>query len=313
MATVPDDSIEVSKVGKVFGSVRALNDVSLSVSPGGVLGLLGHNGAGKSTLIDILSGVLEPTTGTATVAGFDVVSQASRVRRRIGVAGQYVALDEQISGRDNLVLIARLMGARRKEAVARTDELLERFGMTGAADRAVRTYSGGMRRRIDLAASIVGAPEVLFLDEPTAGLDPESRAELWAIVHRLTEEGVTVLLTTQYLEEADRLADQVVLLSRGHVVASGSPSELKRGVGRRKASLGFNERERFSAARDEVRRMGLVAEIGEADFDIDITIASPRDLGAVIHALEERELGIDRIRLFEPSLEDVYLAHVPTR
>lgn len=217
-----DAVIEVAGLSKTFGSVAALDDVSLSVRKGSVLGLLGHNGAGKTTLVNILSTLLRPSRGRARVAGFDVVGDGVEVRRRIGLTGQYAAVDETLSGRDNLILIARLLGAGRADASARADELLEIFQLSDAARRRAKTYSGGMRRRLDLAASLVGRPDVLFLDEPTTGLDPVARRGLWQVVERLVEDGATVLLTTQYLDEADYLADSITVLAEGRIVASGT-------------------------------------------------------------------------------------------
>src|SRR3954469_2031335 len=224
---MPDLMIEAVGIGKDYGATAALADVDLAVPAGSVLGLLGHNGAGKSTLVSILTTVARPSRGTARVAGFDVVREADKVRARIGLAGQFATVDERICGRDNLVLLARLLGAGARAARARADELLELFDLTAAARRLVRTYSGGMRRRLDLAASLVGHPEILFLDEPTAGLDPVSRLAMWRTVQDLVRGGTTVLLATQHLDEADRLADWVTLLSEGRVVASAPPAELK--------------------------------------------------------------------------------------
>ncbi|HEY4021944.1 MAG TPA: ATP-binding cassette domain-containing protein, partial [Pseudonocardiaceae bacterium] len=204
--------IEVSGLSKRYGEVAALVDITLEVGRGVVLAILGHNGAGKTTLIDILSTRLPPSAGTAVVCGFDVVRQGRHVRRRIGVVGQFAAVDDALSGRDNLKLVARLLGANARQAGARASELIATFELDDAADRPARTYSGGMRRRLDLAAGLVGAPQVLFLDEPTTGLDPVSRIGLWTTVAQLATSGTTVVLTTQYLDEADRLADRVVVL-----------------------------------------------------------------------------------------------------
>lgn len=211
--------IEVEHLSKSFGEVQALQDVTFSVPQGTVLGLLGHNGAGKTTLINILSTLLPPSSGTARVAGFDVSSQGNEVRSRIGLTGQFASVDEQLSGFDNLLLIGRLLGASRRQARQRAEELLELFSLTKAARRPARTYSGGMRRRLDLAASLVGRPNVVFLDEPTTGLDPVSRMDMWQIVESMVAQGTTVLLTTQYLEEADQLADDIVVIDRGQIIA----------------------------------------------------------------------------------------------
>ena len=220
--------IEVTEVSKRFGSTVALDGVSLTASAGAVVGLLGPNGAGKTTLVRILATLLAPDAGTVRIAGHDVVRDARAVRQRIGLAGQSAAVDELLTGRENLLLIARLYGLDRAEARQRTDAVLERFDLTEAARRRVRTYSGGMRRRLDLGATLVGRPSVILLDEPTAGLDPRSRREVWEFVDQLAAGGAKVLLTSQYLEELERLAHRVVVIDRGRVIAEGEPDELKR-------------------------------------------------------------------------------------
>jgi ABC-type multidrug transport system ATPase subunit len=218
-------------VGKRFGAITALDQVDLTVPAGTVLGLLGANGAGKTTIVRILATLLRMDTGRATVAGYDVARQARVVRRLIGLSGQYAAVDAYLTGRENLRMIGRLAGLSRTAAGRRADELLERFDLTGAAGRTTRTYSGGMRRRLDVAASLVSRPAVLFLDEPTTGLDPRARIGLWRLLGELTAHGTTLLLTTQYLEEADRLADTIVVLDNGQVIAAGTPAQLKARVG----------------------------------------------------------------------------------
>ena len=212
---------------KRFGATTAVDGVDLTIPGGSVFGLLGPNGAGKTTVVSMLATLIEPDAGQATVLGYDVTAQAHQVRQLIGLTGQYASLDETLSGTENLVLIGRLTGVSRTDARQRAAELLKRFRLTDAAGRAVKTYSGGMRRRLDLAASLVSKPRVLFLDEPTTGLDPRSRNELWDIVRELVAEGVTVLLTTQYLEEADQLADQIAVIDHGRVIAQGTSAELK--------------------------------------------------------------------------------------
>jgi len=212
---------------KRFGATTAVDGVDLTIPGGSVFGLLGPNGAGKTTVVSMLATLIEPDAGQATVLGYDVTAQAHQVRQLIGLTGQYASLDETLSGTENLVLIGRLTGASRTDARQRAAELLKRFRLTDAAGRAVKTYSGGLRRRLDLAASLVSKPRVLFLDEPTTGLDPRSRNELWDIVRELVAEGVTVLLTTQYLEEADQLADQIAVIDHGRVIAQGTSAELK--------------------------------------------------------------------------------------
>ncbi|MFD0346620.1 ATP-binding cassette domain-containing protein [Kitasatospora aburaviensis] len=226
-----DIAISVAGLRKRYGDTEVLKGVDLSVEAGTVFGLLGPNGAGKTTIVRTLATLLKPDGGTATVAGYDVVRQADEVRRNIGLTGQYAALDAELTGRENLVLIGTLLHMGRRQARARAVEVLEMFGLTHAADRPVRTYSGGMRRRLDLGASLIASPPVIFLDEPTTGLDPASRIALWELVRKQVAEGVTVLLTTQYLEEADQLAGRIAVINKGELAAEGAPEELKRRVG----------------------------------------------------------------------------------
>jgi ABC-2 type transport system ATP-binding protein len=304
--------IEATDVGKAFGAQKALDGVSVAVPGGTVLGLLGHNGAGKTTLVNVLTTLLPPDEGHARVAGFDVVRQAHRVRTRIGLTGQFAAVDEQLSGLDNLVLIARLLGASPREARARAGELLELFGLADAAKRPSRAYSGGMRRRLDLAASLVGHPDVIFLDEPTTGLDPASRLGLWEIVEGLVAEGATVLLTTQYLDEADRLADRITVLSRGRVVASGTSAELKAQVGQRTVTVTLADAADVPEAARSLERAGLHPVAARNALTAPVT--SSRDLATVVRALDEVGLEATELALGEPTLDDVYLAlaHQPT-
>src|SRR5437870_3836558 len=225
------DAVVAEGLTKRYGSVVALDGVDLRVPTATVLGLLGPNGAGKTTAVRILTTIIRPDGGSAQVLGHDVVREADAVRYRIGLAGQYAAVDPNLTGRENLRLIGRLTQLPHRRIPARADELLERFGLTDAAGRLVRTYSGGMRRRLDLAAALVHRPPVLFLDEPTTGLDPQGRLDLWAVIEGLVSDGTTVLLTTQYLEEADRLAERIAVVDKGHVIAEGTPAELKAALG----------------------------------------------------------------------------------
>jgi len=305
---MPEALIETDRVSKTFGGVTALDEVSLQVPRSTVLGLLGHNGAGKTTLINVLSTLLPPTAGTARVAGFDVVRQPRQVCSRIGLTGQFASVDEQLSGRDNLVLIARLLGAGRREARERADELLELFDLRQAARRPARGYSGGMRRRLDLAASLVGRPDVIFLDEPTTGLDPTSRRGLWQVVEELVGDGTTVLLTTQYLDEADRLADEVAVLSGGRVVASGTAEELKARVGQRTVTTALADPADAQAALAALRGAGL-APVHDAERGaVSAPVTASRELAVVVRALDEAGVEVGDLGLSEPTLDDVYLA-----
>ncbi|GGU42329.1 ATP-binding cassette domain-containing protein [Lentzea flava] len=297
--------IEAADVSKKFGDVHALDGVSVTAKKGSVLGLLGHNGAGKTTLVNILTTMLPLSSGSARVAGFDVAKQGHEVRSRIGLTGQFAAVDEQLSGHDNLVLIARLLGASRRQAHQRADDLLEQFDLTDAAKRNAKTYSGGMRRRLDLAASLVGRPEVLFLDEPTTGLDPASRMAMWEIVEKLVADGTTVLLTTQYLDEADRLADTITVLSHGKVVASGTSAELKAQVGQRTVTVTLDSASEVDTALKAINAVGLhpVAE----GLTLTTPVSASRDLATVVRALDDNGLEAHEIGLAEPTLDDVYL------
>jgi ABC-2 type transport system ATP-binding protein len=302
-----DLMIEATGITKTFGGVTALDGVSVTVPRGSVLGLLGHNGAGKTTLVNVLTTMLPPTSGTARVAGFDVVREGGEVRGRIGLTGQFASVDEQLSGTDNLVLIARLLGATRREARARADELMDLFDLTAAAKRTARTYSGGMRRRLDLAASLVGRPDVIFLDEPTTGLDPASRIGMWGIVEELVGDGTTVLLTTQYLEEADRLADAITVLSDGKVVASGTASELKSQVGKRAVHVTLTSPRDAQAAIVSLEKHGLAPVLDEARTELRTPVDASAELAVVVRALDEVHVEVAGLALTEPSLDDVYL------
>ncbi|GAA2410118.1 ATP-binding cassette domain-containing protein [Actinomadura vinacea] len=301
-------AIEVAGLGKRFGSVTALDGIDLVVPPGTVLGLLGHNGAGKSTLVGVLATLLRPSWGSARVAGHDVVRHAPRVRRAIGVTGQDATLSLGMSGRDNLILVARLFGAGPRHARARADRLLELFGLTAAADRPARSYSGGMRRRLDLAVTLVRRPEVLFLDEPGTGLDPVSRLGMWDMVRRLAGTGCTVVLTTQHLEEADRLADSITVLAAGRVVASGPPEELKARIGRRTVRVWFATDDEVATADQALRQAGLPPERDGRQRSVTVTLAAENDLAAIVRTLDAAALEPARLTLDEPGLDQVYFA-----
>ncbi|WP_216215334.1 ATP-binding cassette domain-containing protein [Amycolatopsis aidingensis] len=300
--------IEVTGLGKSYPQVTALAGVSLRADAGTVLAVLGHNGAGKTTLINILGTRTKPSTGAARVCGFDVVADDHQVRRHIGMTGQFAAVDDNLSARGNLVLVARLLGASTRQAKARAAELIESFGLADAADRPARTYSGGMRRRLDLAAGLVGAPKVLFLDEPTTGLDPVSRTGMWEIVARLAAEGTTVVLTTQYLEEADRLADQVVVLGMGHIVAEGTPERLKAGIGRRTATLTFADLASTRHAAFALHRLALRPVTDERARTVTAPISAAGQITGLVRTLDGLGIGIADLTVTEPSLDDVYLS-----
>jgi ABC-2 type transport system ATP-binding protein len=305
---MPWPRIEAVDLGKSYGPVNALTGVTLRVEAGTVLGVLGHNGAGKTTLIDILATRTLPTAGRAWVCGFDVVRFGHHVRRNIGMAGQFVAVDEGMSGRDNLILIARLLGASRRAARERAVELLEAFGLTEVAGRRVGRYSGGMRRRLDLAMSLLGRPSVLFLDEPTTGLDPVSRTDLWGFVERLAAEGTTVVLTTQYLDEADRLADEIVVLAAGSVVASGTPASLKAGVGHRTATVRLADPGATLGAEAALTRLGMRPVADAAQCTLRLAVSAAGEIAVLVRALDTAGVPIVDLTVAEPTLDDVYLA-----
>ena len=290
--------------------VRALDGVDLTVGEGSVLGLLGPNGAGKTTAVRIFATLLRPDAGRATVAGFDVVKDAQHLRSVIGLSGQYAAVDENLTGRENLVLFGRLYQLPKAEAKRRADELLERFDLTEAADRAVKTYSGGMRRRLDLASALSGRPRVLFLDEPTTGLDPRGRMGMWEVIRGLVREGVTLLLTTQYLEEADELASTIAVVDHGRIIARGTADELKSQVGGERVEVVVRDRAEIARAVDVLRR----DVDGECTVDQHTRrITAPVNGGArrlvqVVRDLEEAGIGIDDIGLRRPTLDDVFLS-----
>ncbi|MFH9958548.1 ATP-binding cassette domain-containing protein [Streptomyces roseolus] len=307
-----DQVIHATGLHKRFGAVQALDGVDLTVARGEIMGLLGHNGAGKTTLVNVLSTLTPPTSGTASVAGFDVVGRPDEVRRRIGVTGQFAALDEELSGHDNLVLVARLCGASKAQAVGRADELLEAFGLRAAAGRRAGSYSGGMRRRLDLALGLVGRPDVLFLDEPSVGLDLPSRLGLWERVQGLAWDGTAVLLTTQYLEEADRLADRITVLGVGRVLVSGTAAELKARAGSGSISLRVGPQGDRAVAAEALRRAGFPSGVDDGRGELTVPAADSADLAVVIRVLDAVGQNVTEIRHAEPSLDDVYLAFTAT-
>ncbi len=287
-----------------FGTVKAVDGVDLEVHDGEIFGFLGPNGAGKSTVIRMLTTLLKPTSGSAQVAGFDVVTQANDVRRNIGVALQDAAIDPLMTGNELLHLQAVLYGLPVSQVKPRADELLERVGLIGAADRRVGTYSGGMRRRLDLALSLIHQPTVLFLDEPTTGLDPMSRITLWEEVRRLNNEGTTVLLTTQYLEEADQLADRVAIIDHGKIVKEGTPTELKAAVGAPTLLISVPATQALTA-RDVLARFGELRTTAEGSLGVGLA-GGAGAVTDVVRALDEAGIKVQHLELNEPSLDDVF-------
>jgi ABC-2 type transport system ATP-binding protein len=307
----PNSSIiQVEGVAKTFGGNAALAGVDLEVERGTVLALLGRNGAGKTTFVRILATLLAPDAGRLQIAGVDVVRDAPIVRSLIGLAGQFAAVDDTLTGRENLELVARLYGLQRREARTRAAEVLERLGLSEAGDRLVRTYSGGMRRRLDLGASLVGRPLVLIMDEPSTGLDPRSRMELWSLIDDLVGDGTTLLLTTQYLEEADRLAHRVAVIDRGRKIAEGTSDELKQRIG------GDVLEVRAARASDVERLVGVLAGLGSGEPMADVrdqrvtlpTATRVQTLLAAARRIEEAGVDVADIAVRRPSLDDVFLS-----
>ena len=301
-------AIEVGGLVKHFGEVRALDGVDLTARHGEVLALLGPNGAGKTTLVRVLATLLVADAGEARVLGFDVRRQASELRAHIGLAGQYAAVDENLTGLENLTMVGRLYGAPRRQAKARGRELLERFGLTEAAGRPTKTYSGGMRRRLDLAAALVASPPVLFLDEPTTGLDPRSRLSVWAMIEDLVAEGTTVLLTTQYLDEADRLADTIAVIDHGRLIAEGTSDQLKDRLGGERLEIRLDQH--ADAERAVAALSPMSDELPSRDDGL-VKVSVRERTGAIAEAvrrLSEAGLGVDDLALRRPTLDDVFLA-----
>jgi ABC-2 type transport system ATP-binding protein len=301
-----DPIITVDQVSKQFrGSIRALDRMSLAIPRGAVYGLLGPNGAGKTTLIRILATLLRPDSGTVRIAGYDVAREPAAARERIGLAGQFAAVDDHLTGRENIALIGRLYGLSRREAHTRTDQVLRRIRLADAADRQVKTYSGGMRRRIDLAASLVGRPQVLFLDEPTTGVDPASRRDLWQLVRDLTGEGTTVLLTTQYLDEADQLADRIAVIDHGRLITEGTATELKDRTGGAVIELEIPAHQRNPA-------LATLAPLAAYHNSRRNRIALPAPDGPLtlrhtLRLLDQADITPTDVALHRPTLDDVFL------
>ncbi|WP_218780614.1 ATP-binding cassette domain-containing protein [Halorarum halophilum] len=305
----PTYAIETTGLRKSFGETQAVDGIDLQIPRGSVYGLLGPNGAGKTTVIRMLATLLRPDEGTATVLGHDVVRDAAEVRATVSLTGQYASVDEDLTGRENLVLVGRLLGFPWRDAGERADELLAAFGLADAATRQVRTYSGGMRRRLDVAASLVVTPEVLFLDEPTTGLDPRSRNQVWAIIRAIAAQGTTVLLTTQYLDEADRLADRLAVIDDGRVIAEGTSRELKAAVGASTLNVRVQDPDRRSEAEAVLGEvLGLEVHDGTDRDALSASVPDEERAAAALAALADAGVRVAEFSLGQASLDEVFLA-----
>lgn len=304
-----DHAVETISLVKAFGAVRAVNGIDLQIARGCVYGLLGPNGAGKTTTIRILATLLRPDAGTARVLGHDVAREPAAVRAKVSITGQFASVDEDLTGRENLILIARLLGFSWRAARTRADELLEAFELADAASRQVRTYSGGMRRRLDIAASFVRTPELVFLDEPTTGLDPRSRSQVWEIVRAIAAEGVTVLLTTQYLEEADRLADRLAVIDHGRLIAEGTSRELKASVGGAVLHARIADPERAGEARLVLERvLGAGVHPGTDPGVLSARVPVHGLVAEALVALSEAGIDVAELTVGQPTLDEVFFA-----
>ncbi|NDK88876.1 ATP-binding cassette domain-containing protein [Gordonia desulfuricans] len=301
-------AIEAVDLVKTFGEFTAVDGVSFSVPQGSVLGLLGPNGAGKTTIVRMMTTLSEPTSGTARIAGFDIRDDPEEVRRHMGLTGQAATVDEILTGRENLRMIGGLYGIRRRELAERSDRLLEQFSLTDAGNKQVKSYSGGMRRRLDLAVSLLAAPPVLFLDEPTTGLDPRSRNELWDVLRELVDGGTTLLLTTQYLEEADQLADDIVVIDRGTIIAHGTPLQLKQQAGAASVVVTVSADSDLEPARELLSRYGQEVFVDAASRTVTTPASGLSDLTRIAGWFDESQIGVDDLGLARPSLDDVFLS-----
>jgi ABC-2 type transport system ATP-binding protein len=301
-------AIEAVDLVKRFGDFTAVDGVSFTVPQGTVLGLLGPNGAGKTTTVRMMTTLSEPTSGSARVAGYDVLTEPDMVRRNMGLTGQAATVDELLTGRENIRMIGGLYGIGRRELKSVGDRLLEQFDIAEAADRPVRSYSGGMRRRLDLAVSLIAAPPVLFLDEPTTGLDPRSRSDLWEVLRGLVSGGTTLLLTTQYLEEADQLADHIVVVDHGRIIAEGTPLQLKQQAGNASLVVTVSNGGDLPSARELVARLGAEVHVEVGARQLTVAAGGIADLTRVAGWLQDARIEVDDIGLSRPSLDDVFLS-----
>ncbi|WP_068277799.1 ATP-binding cassette domain-containing protein [Aldersonia kunmingensis] len=301
-------AVEADSLVKTFGEQRAVDGVSLTVPTGSVYGVLGPNGAGKTTTIRMLATLLRPDAGSARIFGYDVVREPTAVRSLVGVTGQYASVDEDMTATENLVIFSRLLGLSRTDAKRKSNELLEEFDLVEAANKPLKNFSGGMRRRLDLAASLIAAPPLLFLDEPTTGLDPRTRAQMWETIRRLVREGSTVLLTTQYLDEADQLADRIAVIDRGRVIADGTADELKASVGVSTLQLTLVDRTQTEAARQVIAtqlgtEVAITPEAGRLSAPMSNTSITPE----ILIRLRDNDIAVDEITVSKPSLDEVFL------
>lgn len=303
-----ETAIEAVDLVKKFGDNVAVGGVSFSVPQGTVLGLLGPNGAGKTTTVRMMTTLAEPTSGTARVAGYDVRTHPEMVRRNMGLTGQVATVDELLTGRENIWMIGSLYGIKRKELARLGSDLLEQFSIADAADRPVKSYSGGMRRRLDLAVSLLASPPVLFLDEPTTGLDPRSRSELWEVLRELVEQGTTLLLTTQYLEEADQLADNIVVVDKGRIIAEGSPNQLKQQAGNARLVVTVARADDLAAAKALLGKTGVEVFVDAGARRLTAAADGLADMTRVAGWLQDSDIEVEDIGLSRPSLDDVFLS-----
>ncbi|WP_029041146.1 daunorubicin resistance protein DrrA family ABC transporter ATP-binding protein [Cucumibacter marinus] len=307
--TTSDQAVETHGLRKLYGGKPAVDGIDLMIPKGSIFGLLGPNGAGKTTTVRMLATLARPDGGEARVLGHDLVREAAALRRRIALTGQFASVDEDLSGQENLVLIGRLLGFSRKGARARAEELLEAFGIADAANKQAKSYSGGMRRRLDIASSLVTTPELLFLDEPTTGLDPRSRNQVWDIIRRLTAAGTTVLLTTQYLEEADQLADRIAVIDHGRMIAEGTSTELKASVGAGALHVRLAEPGRREAAQTILEKaLGVTVEFDSEPRRLNAMVPDDASAGHALAALADAGIAVSDFSLGQPSLDEVFFA-----